>query len=215
MFSSPLHSIFRTKADKLIIYIDIVVCFKSDQSMPFTPFHLGPALCLGIPLRNYIHAPTFILANVILDIEPLLVLVMGLNYPLHGYFHTFIAAFGIGVAFGLVMFFLERTMPPVYRTVLLEPQTTFKKPQFIVAGVLGTMLHVLFDAPLYWDIKPFYPLTANPLYGSVSSLEIYLLSVWMGILGIIFYSLLLIIWAYKRLRKQPKTRLEKITKNFS
>ena len=168
--------------------------------MPFTPFHLGPALCLGIPLRKYIHAPTFILANVILDIEPLLVLLLGLRYPLHGYFHTFIAAIGVGIAFGLVMFLLERPMHPLYRKLLLEPEKTFKKSQFIIAGVLGTMLHVLFDAPLYWEIKPFYPLTANPLYGWASSSEIYLLSVFMGVLGIIFYSLL-IVWTYKRPRK--------------
>ena len=171
--------------------------------MPFTPFHLGPALCLGIPLRKYIHAPTFILANVLLDIEPLLVLITGLSYPLHGYLHTFVAAIGVGVAFGFVMFFFERTIHPLYRKLLLEPEATFKKSHFIIAGVLGTMLHVLFDSPLYWDIKPFYPLTVNPLYGSVSSLEIYLLSVWMGILGIIFYLLLLTVWAYKRLQKRP------------
>ena len=168
--------------------------------MPFTPFHLGPALCLGIPMRKYIHAPTFILANVILDIEPLVVLFLGLHYPLHGYLHTFIAAIGVGAAFGLVMFLLERPMHPLYKRLLLEPQATLKKSQFIIAGVLGTILHVLFDAPLYWDIKPFYPLTANPLYGTVSSHEIYLLSVYMGALGIIFYSLL-IVWAYKRPRK--------------
>jgi hypothetical protein len=169
--------------------------------MPFTPFHLGPALCLGIPLRKYIHAPTFILANVILDIEPLLVLTMGLNYPLHGYLHTFIAAVVVGVVFGLGMFFLERIMHPLYKTLLLEPEAKFKKTNFIIAGVLGTMLHVLFDSPLYFDIKPFYPLTVNPLYGSVSSLEIYLLSFWLGVLGVVFYLLLLIFKSYKRLRK--------------
>ena len=170
--------------------------------MPFTPFHLGPALCLGIPLRKYIHAPTFILANVILDTEPLLVLIMGINCPLHGYFHTFIAAIGVGIAFGLVMFLLERPMHPLYRKLLLEPEKTFQKSQFIIAGVLGTMLHVLFDAPLYFDIKPFYPLTSNPIYGWASSSEIYLLSAWMGVLGIIFYALL-IVWVYKRPRKKP------------
>ena len=35
-----------------------------------------------------------------------------------------------------------------------------------LSGVLGAWLHVLFDAPLYSDMKPFYPLQANPLYGS-------------------------------------------------
>jgi hypothetical protein len=137
---------------------------------------------------------------------------MGLNYPLHGYLHTFIAAVVVGVVFGLGMFFLERIMHPLYKTLLLEPEATFKKTNFIIAGVLGTMLHVLFDSPLYFDIKPFYPLTVNPFYGSVSSFEIYLLSFWLGVLGVVFYLLLLIFKSYKRLRKKhsdtPTTRKE-------
>jgi len=170
--------------------------------MPFTPFHFGPALCLGIPLRKYIHAPSFILANVVLDVEPLLVLVMGLNYPLHGYLHTFIVAVGVGVAFGFVMFLLERTMHPLYRKLLLEPETKLKKSQFIIAGVTGAMLHVLFDAPLYSEMKSFFPLNSNSLFGYASSLEIYLFSFWMGILGVAFYGLLLVVQIYKRVRKK-------------
>lgn len=123
--------------------------------MPFTLFHLGPALFLGIPLRKYIHAPTFILANVILDVEPLIVMLLRLHYPLHGYLHTFIAAIGVGITFGLVMFLLERPMHPLYKRLLLEPPAMLKKSQFITAGVLGAILHVLFDAPLYYDVKPF------------------------------------------------------------
>jgi len=169
--------------------------------MPFTPFHLGPALCLGIPLRKYIHVPTFILANVILDTEPMLTLFLGLHYPLHGYAHTLIAAIGAGVALGFAMFLLGRTLHPLFKTLLLEPETPFKKSPYLIAGVLGAVIHVLFDAPLYGEIQPFYPLNINPLHGSFSSLEIYLLSFWMGILGIILYALLLIIWAYKRRQK--------------
>lgn len=173
--------------------------------MPFTPFHLGPALCLGIPLRNYIHVPTFILANVILDIEPLIVMLLRLPYPLHGYLHTFVAAVGIGLVFGLIMFFLERSMHPLYKRLLLESQATLKKSQFLSAGVLGTILHVLFDAPLYYDIKPFYPLTVNPLSSWTSYSEIYSLSAWMGILGIIFCSLL-IVWTLRARKNQEPFR---------
>jgi membrane-bound metal-dependent hydrolase YbcI (DUF457 family) len=100
------------------------------------------------------------------------------------------------------MFLLERPMQPLYRRLLFKPQATFKKSQFIVAGILGATLHVLFDAPLYVEITPFYPVTANPLYGLGSSLEIYLLSFWMGVLGTIFYLLLVTVWAYKKLRNR-------------
>jgi hypothetical protein len=81
--------------------------------MPFTPFHLGPALGLGLPLRKNVHVPTFIMANVILDVEPFLVLQFGLNYPLHGYLHTFLASLFAGLLFGYAMFILERFVQPL------------------------------------------------------------------------------------------------------
>ncbi len=65
--------------------------------MPFTPFHFGPTLGFGLSLRGYLHAPTFIIANVIVDVEPFLVLFLGLRYPLHGYLHTFLLALVTGL----------------------------------------------------------------------------------------------------------------------
>jgi hypothetical protein len=72
--------------------------------MPFTPFHLGPAIAVGLPMRKYFHAPTFIVGNLVLDIEPLLVLVLGVRYPLHGYLHTLVLAIVVGLLLGFVMF---------------------------------------------------------------------------------------------------------------
>ena len=155
--------------------------------MPFTPYHFGPALGFGLPLRKHIHLPTFIVANVIVDVEPLLVLVLGLNYPLHGYLHTYISAIFLGIIGGYVMFLLERFFQPLYKTLLLESDRNQKQMSFILAGVSGIMLHVTLDSPLYSDITPFYPLTTNPLYNPVLTSEIYSFCVWMGLIGIIFY----------------------------
>ena len=82
--------------------------------MPFTPFHLGPALGIGLPLRKYVHVPTFVMASVILDFEPFLVIYLGLDYPLHGYMHTFLSALLVGLLLGYVAFKLERFVQPVY-----------------------------------------------------------------------------------------------------
>jgi len=169
--------------------------------MPFTPFHLGPALGFGLPLRKYLHVPTFLVANILLDVEPFLVLSLGLNYPLHGYLHTFIVAFILGLALGYAMFLLERIPRSLYKTLLLESNATPKLRSFIVAGVLGTMLHVLLDSPLYDDIRPFYPLTANPLFNPASSLEVYSFCVWMGMFGAAFYIALLVLSVHRRFRK--------------
>jgi hypothetical protein len=80
---------------------------------------LGPAIGFGLPLKKYLHVPTFLVANVIVDVEPLLVLVLGLHYPLHGYLHTFIFASFTGLALGYVMFSIDRLLYPIYRTIRL------------------------------------------------------------------------------------------------
>jgi len=166
--------------------------------MPFTPYHLGPALGFGLPLRKYVHTPTFILANVIVDIEPFFVLFLGLRYPLHSYLHTFFLAFFVGLALGYAMFLLQRFFHPLYKTFLLESEIVLNLKSFMVAAVFGTTLHVLLDSPLYGDIYPFYPLTTNPLYNPALSLEVYGFCVWMGIIGIIYYVGLLAFLAYKK-----------------
>jgi len=58
--------------------------------MPFTPFHLGQALFFGLLLFRHIHFPTFIMANIIVDLESFFIMLLGLDYPLHGFFHSFV-----------------------------------------------------------------------------------------------------------------------------
>jgi hypothetical protein len=170
--------------------------------MPFTPFHLGPALGFGLPLRKYLHVPTFLVASILVDVEPFLVLSLGLDYPLHGYLHTFIVAFILGLALGYAMFLSEGISRSLYKTFLLESNATPKLESFIVAGVLGTMLHVLLDSPLYDDIRPFYPLLANPMYHLALSSEVYGFCMWAGILGTVFYLGLLLVSVYRGLGKK-------------
>ena len=170
--------------------------------MPFTPFHFGPALGFGLPLRKYLHVPTFLVSNVIVDVEPLLVLVLGLNYPLHGYLHTFIFASLIGLALGYVTFSFDRSLHPIYKAMKLVVEDNQSLKSYMATGVLGAIFHVLLDSPLYRDIKPLFPSTQNPFYNPNLSLKVYSFCVWMGILGIIYYIGLFI---YPLLRKQLST----------
>ena len=166
--------------------------------MPFTPYHFGLALALGLPLRRYLHAPTFIIASVILDVEPLLVLTLGLNYPLHGYMHTLIVALAVGALLGYVMFRLEGSFVSLYKQLLLETDAKIGLRSFMATGALGTVVHVLLDSPLYDDILPFYPLAVNPVYNPALSLEIYSVCVWMGAIGLIYYAALVGLSVYKK-----------------
>jgi membrane-bound metal-dependent hydrolase YbcI (DUF457 family) len=142
------------------------------------------------------------MGNVILDVEGFLVLVFGLNYPLHGYLHTFLFSAVVGLLLGVLMFKLERPIQPLYRKLQLETTHTLKLKSFLSAGVIGAVLHVFFDALLYGEMMPFFPLTANPLLDvSISSSGVYLLFVGLGVLGVLFYVSLFAFSLYRASKK--------------
>jgi hypothetical protein len=99
------------------------------------------------------------------------------------------------------MFLIEGILHPFFKLFLLESQDNVNLKSFMIAGIFGTMLHVLLDSPLYTDIRPFFPLTINPLHNPALTFEIYGFCVWMGILGIIYYVSLLVFTVYGRVRK--------------
>jgi len=169
--------------------------------MPFTPLHLGPAIVFGYPLRRKIHWPTFIVANVLVDVEPLLVftgVLMAGGYPLHGYLHTFLASLVVGSALGYAMFRLNRFLRGLFeRLHLVEGGVGLRG--YILGGVLGWGLHVLLDSPLYTDIRPLFPLQFNPLLLSSNLVELYLSSVYTLLLaGLLLY----VVHAYRESSKK-------------
>lgn len=134
-------------------------------NMPFTIYHLGVAILLGYPLRRKLHYPTFILANVVPDIEPFLVFTDVLRYyPLHGYLHTFVASITLGALLGYIVYLFDKHFAKLFELLkLVENSLDLKR--YIVAGSFGWFLHVLMDSPIYSDIKPLFPLQINPFYG--------------------------------------------------
>lgn len=134
--------------------------------MPFTPYHLGPALLLGYATRRRVSWPTFILANVVVDTEPLIAFTGLLGrYPLHGYLHTFVSAALCGTTLGYLVYLARRPLRSFLDNLaLVEGEVSLKG--YLVAGIAGWALHVSLDTPLYPDIMPLYPLRVNPLYGA-------------------------------------------------
>lgn len=129
--------------------------------MPFTPFHLGPALLFGLVFFSYLDFPTFLVANVIVDLEPFIVLTLGLDMPLHGFFHSFLGGTLASLSLAFVMMRVGEYLKPVMRFFQLE-QTPHRR-SVLAAALSGVYLHIVLDARLYTDIKPFYPSTVNPL----------------------------------------------------
>lgn len=128
--------------------------------MPFTPYHLGPGLFFGVVFLSFLDLPTFLIASVIVDIEPFLVLYLHLSTPVHGFFHSFLGGTIIALILTGVMFFIRKYLTPVMAFFKLEQERSFLKILF--ASLLGIYIHILFDASMYWDIQPLFPLDVNP-----------------------------------------------------
>jgi len=57
--------------------------------MPFTPFHMGPGILFKALLQGSFSLMVFGWAQIIMDIQPLIVLITGKGH-LHGFTHTYI-----------------------------------------------------------------------------------------------------------------------------
>ena len=159
--------------------------------MPFTPYHWGPISWIGLILFKILDFPTLLIASVIVDIEPFCVLVFNLNYPLHGFLHSFLGGSILAVATAAIMYFLRGYIRQIMAVFKLRQDSSFRK--VLWASFFGVYFHILLDAPLYSDIKPFYPIQSNPLHGMFSSQQIYLFCSLSFIIGILSYLIRLFI----------------------
>ena len=146
---------------------------NSGSGMPFTPLHLGPALFLGMILLRYIDLPTFMVANIIVDVEPFVILTLGLhradslNLPLHGLLHTFLGGTFVALFLAFVMTRMSKFTASLMRLIGLEQRPTPRK--IYAAALSGVYLHILLDSLLYTDIRPFYPSSYNPFLGGMAA----------------------------------------------
>ena len=141
--------------------------------MPFTPYHFGPSACVSLPLARYIDVPVFVFANVIVDIEPLSVMVFGLNYPLHGYCHTFLIGCLVGILWAGIAYAGRNIIQKAMKLLQLSYTAIFGK--MLISAILGVWFHVILDSMIYSDIKPFYPFKFNPMRGIVTASSLYMI----------------------------------------
>ena len=123
--------------------------------MPFTPYHFGPSGFLGLLFRKWVDLPVFVLANVAVDVEVLVIVIFGLGQPVHRYGHTLLGGAVVGVVWGLAAYPLRGTFRRAMESARLKYETSLLK--MIVSGVLGVWLHVLIDGIYHFDVRPFWP----------------------------------------------------------
>ena len=130
--------------------------------MPFTPFHMGAALIVKPGLNKHFSVITFGIAQIAMDIEPLIGMLTGTE-ELHGPSHTIIGALIIAllailVAPGICNFLLGRWNKEVvhYKLPWLQEALPVSKVAVIVGALIGTFSHILLDSLMHHDIRPFF-----------------------------------------------------------
>jgi len=140
--------------------------------MPFTPFHLGPALLFGLLLFQYLDLPTFLVSNIIIDIEPFIILTRGLPVPLHGPFHSYTLGALVSLVTAFIMLLVKPITHPIATLFRLRQESS--PLRMFATALLGIYFHVTLDAFLYPEMRLLYPLQSNPLLGLVSINSVYL-----------------------------------------
>jgi membrane-bound metal-dependent hydrolase YbcI (DUF457 family) len=154
--------------------------------MPFTPYHFGPAALIVLPLRKWIDIPVFVLANVVIDLEPLAVMVFWLDYPLHGYLHTFLFGGLVGLVWGVIAYVLfRRVFTFLMRLFRLPYQPTLAN--MAMSGLLGVWLHLFIDSFLYKEMNPFWPIGGNPFHAVVEYQTVYQVCEVSLIIAVVIY----------------------------
>lgn len=140
---------------------------------------------IGLSLFKIFDFPALLIASVIIDIEPFSVLLFNLDYPLHGFFHSFLGGSMVAGFIAAAVYFLKNDIKKLMAFFKLAQDSSFKK--ILWTSLFGVYFHILLDSSLYTDIKPFYPLTINPFYGLFSAEQIYLFSGLSFFVAILIY----------------------------
>jgi len=96
--------------------------------MPLTPYHFGPAGLIGYIFRKWIDLPVFALANIVIDVEVLLVNLMHLGRPYHRLAHTFLIGAAIGAIWGLLAYETEPVLNWIMKKIRIPGRGRFIIP---------------------------------------------------------------------------------------
>jgi len=158
--------------------------------MPFTPFHMGPGILIKSLLGGSFSLMIFGWSQIIIDLQPLYVLIQG-EGRLHGFSHTY-----FGAAIVTVVAALSGKWLSEFGLFLLgiNPTRDLKISWLVVfaSSFIGSFSHVFIDSIMHGDVRPFFPITDNNMFLQlVSSGMLHILCLASGVIGGIIYFILL------------------------
>jgi membrane-bound metal-dependent hydrolase YbcI (DUF457 family) len=155
--------------------------------MPFTPIHMGPGILIKSILQGSFSLMVFGWAQIVMDIQPLFVMISGEGH-LHGFSHTYFGATLLAIFSAITGKYLSQLGLWILR-VRESINIPIKWWVVFLSSFLGTYSHVFIDSIMHSDVQPFYPLNLdNPFLRVISVQDLHKYCVYSGLLGaVIFY----------------------------
>ena len=168
--------------------------------MPFTPIHMGPGILIKAILQGSFSLMVFGWTQIIMDIQPLLVILTGEGH-LHGFSHTYIGAILIALFASLSGKYLSEFGLIFLRVAKQDNPIIIKWWVVIISAFIGSFSHVFLDSIMHSDVEPFYPFyLENNLLTVISVDQLHQWCLYSGLLGAgLYYAILFI------LKKQRET----------
>jgi hypothetical protein len=119
--------------------------------VPFTPIHMDPGILFKALLQGGFSLMVFGWAQIIMDIQPLIVLLSGEGH-LHGFTHTYIGATLIGAVSAVTGKYAAEL------GLRLIDAHSFLPIGWVVtifSAFIGSYSHVLLDSLMHADLQPF------------------------------------------------------------
>ena len=154
--------------------------------MPFTPFHMGPGIAIKALLQGSFSLMVFGWTQIIMDIQPLIVLITGEGH-LHGFSHTYVGATLLALFAALTGKYLSEI--GLYILGLNEHwQVKIAWWVTFLSAFIGAYSHVLLDSLMHSDLEPFFPFTLhNPFLNLISVEALHKLCLYSGAVGGVMY----------------------------
>lgn len=151
--------------------------------MPFTPIHMGPGILIKSLLQGSFSLMVFGWTQIIMDIQPLIVLMSGEGH-IHGFTHTYFGAILIAIFAALTGKYLSEFGLNVLRISKSGNPISIVWWVVFLSACIGSFSHVLLDSIMHADIEPFFPLTLdNQFLGLISVAMLHKACMYSGLIG--------------------------------
>ena len=158
--------------------------------MPFTPYHMGPGIFIKALLQGSFSLMVFGWAQIMMDIQPLIVLLTGKG-QLHGFSHTYLGASLLAILTALTGKYLSELGLRIFGISKQDNPIIIAWWVVFLSAFIGTFSHVLLDSIMHGDVQPFYPFDIpNQLLYFISVNNLHKFCLYSGLLGSGIYFLI-------------------------